>query len=57
MRFSLLSMRRWKALYEAKVIPKTTMRKFDELCLTPEEIYALRKREGVSRTRRRCQKA
>jgi len=46
-----------EGLYEAKVIPKTTMRKFDELCLAPEEIHALRKREGVSRTTRRCQKA
>ena len=43
-----------EGLYEARVIPKTTMRGFDELCLTPVEplapveIYALRKREGVS---------
>jgi putative transcriptional regulator len=43
-----------EGLYEAKVIAKTTMRKFDELCLTPiqplapEEIHALREREGVS---------
>ena len=44
-------------LYEAKVIAKTTMRKFDELCLAPEESHALRKREGVSPTTRRCRDA
>ncbi len=43
-----------EGLYEARIIPKTTMRKFDELCLTPveplapEEIYALRVKAGVS---------
>ncbi len=41
-----------EGLYEVKVIAKTTMRKF--VCLTPveplapEDIHALRKREGVS---------
>src|SRR5271157_4320002 len=43
-----------EGLYEARVIPKTTMRKFDGLCLTPieplapEEIQALRMEAGVS---------
>ena len=43
-----------EGLHEARAISKMTMRKFDELCLTPveplapEEIQALRRREGVS---------
>jgi putative transcriptional regulator len=43
-------------IYEAGIIDKQTMRKFDESCLTPvrtftpEEIRALRKREKVSQT-------
>ena len=43
-------------LYGGGVIDKTTMRRFDESCLTPvhdftaEEIRALREREGVSQT-------
>ena len=41
-------------LHDAKVMDKRTMRKFDELCLTPvryltaEDIRALRERERVS---------
>ena len=43
-------------IYEAGIIDKQTMRKFDGSCLTPvrtftpEEIRALRKREKVSQT-------
>ncbi|MFZ2168473.1 MAG: DNA-binding transcriptional regulator [Methylococcaceae bacterium] len=43
-----------EGLHEADVMDKRTMRKFDELCLTPvkplqpEEIRALRKRERAS---------
>lgn len=43
-------------LYEAGVVDKQTMRKFDDSCLTPirtfspAEIRALRRREGVSQT-------
>jgi putative transcriptional regulator len=43
-------------LYEAKMIDKQTMRRFDESCLTPvyeftaDEIRALREREEVSQT-------
>jgi len=43
-------------LYEAGMIGKTTMRRFDEACLTPvqpltpRQIRALREREGVSQT-------
>lgn len=41
-------------LHEAGIMPKRTLRRFDELCLTPvkalkpEEIRALRQREQVS---------
>jgi putative transcriptional regulator len=43
-----------KGLHKAGVVDKTTLRKFDALCLTqvheftPEQIKALRKRYGVS---------
>lgn len=41
-------------LYEAGIVDKQTMRRFDEMCLTPvrnfspKEIRALREREGLS---------
>jgi putative transcriptional regulator len=43
-----------EGLYEARILPRTTMRKFDELCLTPveplapKEIQEIRKQAGVS---------
>lgn len=43
-----------EALHEARLIPRTTMRKFNQLCLTPvvpltaEEIRKIRKEAGVS---------
>ncbi|MFU2047476.1 helix-turn-helix domain-containing protein [Avibacterium gallinarum] len=54
----LLAMIRENAsdLYEAGLMDKKTMKKFDELCLTPvspftpEEIKAIREKEQVSQT-------
>ncbi|WP_017324712.1 DNA-binding transcriptional regulator [Synechococcus sp. PCC 7336] len=43
-----------EALHEARAIPQTTMRQFDEMCLEPapiltgEDIRSLRERENVS---------
>ena len=43
-----------EGLFEAGIVDKQTMRRFDEMCLTPvkpfsaEDIRALREREGLS---------